>query len=313
MIKNIDIHGSQLQLDSLTSYKTLEAKDISFVGSEKEHKIVYMNSGPRALSTVFLRMMESRGDFIVYNEPTIPVYDRVHYRELTKEWFREDSYVTFDDVKKTIYDSAKKSHVFIKDMSFSSHDYILEDFSFMSDPRIHFIFLVRNPHHTSISFYRKNGGIVPKTSDLIGLQKLYEEYETIRKINSNGVKIIFSEQVYEEPKRTMYAYCDYLKIPFTEKTFKWRKHNEHFNGHNQWNEQKIGTHIHHWHGRAIESEKIGKPSIYEVDEVGNPTFMEISDDDHRSVMKEAYEENLIYYNKFIQVKEDHLLPLNEEK
>lgn len=33
------------------------------------HKIIYLISPPRSLSTLFLRMMHNRGDFLVMNEP----------------------------------------------------------------------------------------------------------------------------------------------------------------------------------------------------------------------------------------------------
>jgi len=49
---------------------------MSLCSSEEDYKIVYLNSGPRSLSTVFLRMMESRGDFTVFNEPTLPVFSK---------------------------------------------------------------------------------------------------------------------------------------------------------------------------------------------------------------------------------------------
>jgi len=279
----------------------------SLLGSENQHKIVYLNSGPRALSTVFLRMMESRGDFIVYHEPTIPVYDKVHYKEITEGWFREDAFSTFEDVKQKLFASQKDSNVFVKDMSFSSHDYIVNDEAFMRDPSIYFLFLVRHPHHTSISLYQKEDEIIPIMSDQLGLRKLYEEYEAIRKKNPNGVKIIFSEQLYNEPELTMSAVCHHLGIPFLENAFKWKRHDEHFQGHIEWHEQKVGSRIQHWHGRAIQSEKIGKPNTYKTDPMRNPTFEEIIDENHRVEMIKVYQENLIYHEKFLQAKENHLL------
>jgi len=279
-------------------------------GSEGEQKIVYLISGPRALSTVFLRMIESRGDFIVYNEPTIPVYDRVYYSDITEGWFRDDANTTFEEVKRKIFELNKNSDVFVKDMSFSSHEYILNDQDFMKNPSIHYLFLVRNPHHTSISFYKKVRDIFPGMSDLIGLKKLYEEYEAIRKMNPNGVKIIFSEQLYNTPRLTMSALCNHLSIPFSERAFAWKKYDQKFQGHNEWNEQKTGSHIHHWHGRAIQSEQMEKPSSYETDNMGNPSFKEIEDDAHRVEMMSVYRENLIYYKKFINANKDHLIPVN---
>jgi len=108
------------------------------------------------------------------------MYNRVYYPNITEDWFRKDANLTFEEVKRKIFDSKKNSNVFIKDMSFSSHEYILNDQNFMKSPCIHFLFLVRDPHHTSISLYQKLNDIFPGMTDLIGLKKLYEEYETIR-------------------------------------------------------------------------------------------------------------------------------------
>lgn len=274
---------------------------------EGKQKIVYLISGPRALSTVFLRMIESREDFIIFNEPTIPVYDKVHYKEITEGWFRQDAHATFSEVKNKIFEAQMKSDVFIKDMSFSCHDYILDDHAFMEDSRIYFLFLVRDPHHSSISFYQKVNDIVPGMSDLIGLKKLYELYEAVQKENPNGVKIIFSEQLYNQPEATMGSLCKHLNIPYSEKAFTWKKYDQKFKGHSEWNEQKVGDHIHHWHGRAIQSNMLEKPNEYEVEKNGNPTFSEIVNESHRTAMLEVYRENLIYYKKFQDAKKDHLL------
>lgn len=288
--------------------------NFSLWSSETQHKIVYLISGPRALSTVFLRMMESRGDFIVYNEPTIPIYNSAFHREKTKEWYREDAITTFEGLKAHIFDSAEKSNVFIKDMSISSHEYILKDQGFMKNPDIYFLFLVRNPHHTAISFYRKANGIVQEMSELLGLKKLYEEYEKIRRINPNGVRIVFSEDLYEAPRSTMAALCNYMDLPFLESAFVWNSYDQEFDGHDRWNEPKIEEHAYHWHDRAIQSVQIEKPHSYETDEFGIPTFSEIAELDDRSKMKEIYHENLIYYRKFLHAEKDFLsLALQDEK
>lgn len=276
-------------------------------GGEGENKIVYLISGPRSLSTVFLRMMESRGDFIIYNEPTIPVFHAVNDTSETKGWFREDANTTFDEVKRKIFESSLGSHVFIKDMSFSSHEFIVNDEEFMKNSSINFLFLVRNPHHSSISFYNRVKTIFPEMSDYIGLEKLYKEYEAVKKVNPNGVKILLTEQLYLFPKEMMVELCHTLAIPFSENCFIWKEYDQNFQGYSEWNEQKIGNHIHLWHGRAIQSRQLEMPNSYALDGDGNPSFSEIENDEHRSEIEKIYRENLLYYNKFIDAYEDHLL------
>lgn len=275
------------------------------------HKIVYMLSGPRSLSTVFLRIIESRGDFTIYHEPTLPIYDKVHLPEMTADWFHEDSYTTFEDVKENIFQSAKSSHVFIKDMASSSQESLLNDPAFMEDPAVHFVFLVRNPHAIAISLYRKLDQIYyPEMNSWMALKALYEEYEAIRKVNPNGVKILFSEQLYQTPELALTAFCNALDIPYLDDMFNWEKKDEGFQGEAKWHEQKVGNQIHYWHERALQSTHLASPQIYETDAMGQPTFSEISDENDREKLKEAYLENLIYYEKFMQAEDNHLIPLS---
>jgi hypothetical protein len=46
----------------------------SFYLQIKAHKMIILVSTPRSLSTVFLRMMENRADFTVFNEPGIATF-----------------------------------------------------------------------------------------------------------------------------------------------------------------------------------------------------------------------------------------------
>jgi len=216
------------------------------------------------------------------------------------EIFRKDSNSTFQQVKETLYRAQETSHVFVKDMSFSSYMFLMQDVSFMEDPSIYFIFLVRDPHHMTISFYKKAQSVLPGLVQVIGLQNLWEEYLAARELNPNGVKIILAEQLYTHPRDTTMQLCDHLGIPFLEEMMTWKAHEDGFNGQQEWNEQKQGSQIQHWHQKALGSTGMGKPSTYEVDQEGNPTFIEVSDDDDRAALKQVYEENVIYYRKFLE-------------
>lgn len=279
---------------------------MSISASEGDYKIVYLNSGPRSLSTVFLRMMESRGDFTVFNEPTLPVFAKMIYQDSLEGVFLKDSNSSFEQVKETLYCAQKTSHVFVKDMSFSSHAFLMQDPSFVQDPLVYFLFLVRDPHHMTISYYKKAQEVMPGLSHVIGLKNLWEEYEVVRELNPNGVKIISSEQLYTDPRETMTELCDHLGIPFLEEALTWNSYDDNFQGHQEWNEQKQGDQIHHWHGQALSSTQMGTPSTYEVDEEGNPTFSEVADESDRTELVGVYEENVIYYRKFLEAKDDHL-------
>jgi len=58
-----------------------------------------MISPPRSLSVDFLRMMEARGDFAVFQEPSQKAYDLLYYPELAQKWFINNTPNTFSEVK----------------------------------------------------------------------------------------------------------------------------------------------------------------------------------------------------------------------
>ncbi len=51
---------------------------------------------------MFVRMMDSRGDLIIYNEPTVLFYAREKIAIYTPEWEFEDNFKVFSDAKESI-------------------------------------------------------------------------------------------------------------------------------------------------------------------------------------------------------------------
>ena len=262
----------------------------------KKNKIVYLISPPRSLSVALLRMMHARGDFEVFQEPSMRAYDLIHYPELTKEWFLHNAPSTFQEVKQQIYQAAEHTNVFVKEMSFGVRDFLIQDKEMMNNPNIRFIFLIRNPHHTVISFYKKCGSIPDRFSFLCGYQATYELLKAINEHSVYKPLIIYSEDLYEHTEETIKRMCDYLEIPFKPESLAWPDLGSEFTGHEEWHEIKIQEHFQHWHGEAIRSSGWSKPSNYEVDEFGQPTFCEITSIEHRNACKNAYEENKTYYD-----------------
>lgn len=273
----------------------------------KENKIIYLLSTPRSMSTMFVRMMDSRGDLIIYNEPTVLFYARENIAIYTPEWEFEDNFKVFADAKESIYSSQKKGDVFIKDMGFTSHQDLLKDQELMSNPSVYYVMLIRDPHEIALSIYGKVGKVIPNQSDMVGFKKLYEEYEVLKRVSPNGVKVIFAKDLCAKPQEVMEAYCKHLSIPFSEKAFSWKAKDETFDPRKAWHEQKNDHVTDHWHKRALETTGVGKRKAYAKDKMGNPTFQEIEDENDRKAFMGFYEENLVYYKKFLEVKEDFLL------
>ncbi len=263
----------------------------------EKHKIVFLISPPRSLSVGFLRMIETRGDFKIFHEPSISVFDFVHFTELTKDWFQEGAYENFKDVKRDLFNEAAHSHVFIKEMSFSLKEFLIEDLGLMKKSNVYFVFLLRNPHHSIISFYHKFNRIFEGFENVIGYRQAYELFDAISAQAHNRPLILFSEDLAAKPKETIEKFCRHIEIPFIETALSWKDLGRDFDA-SEWNESKVPELVHHWHGEAIRSTGFGNLKGYDTDLNGNPTFAEIKNWEDREFCKKAYELNLPYYLKF---------------
>lgn len=273
------------------------------------NKVVYMLAPPRSLSTVFMKMIGNRSDFTVYMSPTAPLFLRKVNYEGTKDWFQENAFKSFDEVKESVFESAKNCHVFVKDLSYMAYDYVMEDKDLQANPRFYYIFLVRDPHHSSISFYKKKKMILPNHANIIGLKKLFEEYEAIKKVNPNGVRVMFSEQLYKNVQEVMKAYCEFIGVKESDEVFEFKP----VDLHKDWHEQLKESLAMKWHGRAQESTFLGRPSTYALDDSGKPTFEEVENIDHREKLMQAYLENVPYYQRFLEAEEDFLIKGRENE
>jgi sulfotransferase family protein len=265
-------------------------------GIHASNKIVYLISPPRSLSVAFLRMMEARGDFEVFQEPSQKAYCIIHYPDLLKKWFLVDVPSTFNEVKNKIFQAAEYRNVFVKEMSFGVRDFLIGDSEIITSPHVRFIFLLRNPHHTVISFYKKNGKIPQNFSFLCGYQATYDILQAVLAHAVYKPLIIYSEDLYERPQEIAQQICNYLEIPFIQESLSWQDLGADFSGHEEWHEAKYKENMQHWHGEAIRSSGWGKPSTYEVDDSNQPTFSEVTNPEHRNACKKAYEENKIFYD-----------------
>ena len=267
-----------------------------------QNKIVYLVSPPRSLSVAFLRSMQARGDFEVMNEPSQWAYCSIHCKDIARPWFTENALPTFAAVKQKIIEEASRSNVFVKEMSFAVRDFLLQDKDLVKNKNVHFVFLIRNPHHSTISFYKK-AEIVRKDTDkealvnLLGYKTCYETFDYIKREAVNAPCIVLSENLYSDPQGTMQSLCKFLDIPFTDKMLNWSSLGDSFRGE-EWSEIKPLEITQLWHGSAIKSSGFGQPAQYLLDGEGKPSFAEIVDEARREVYKTAYFENLPFYQKF---------------
>ncbi len=293
-----------LAISLASTFLPVVIKANSELFASKKNKIVYMISPPRSLSVAFLRMMESRGDFKVMNEPSQWAWCSIDQYEKAKKWFKKDAPKTFDEVKKIIFNKAQTSNVFVKEMSFAVKDFLVQDTELLKKDSVYFVFLVRNPHHSVVSFYKKQqlvckGLEEDELTNLMGYKELYEAFKHIKAHAIHVPCIVLSEDLYLYPERTLKALFDFLVIPFKKSALEWTSLTDNFLGET-WDEIKPKNIMQTWHDDAIKSSGFQMPSIYKVDNDGRPTFEEVVNLEHRAICKNAYKKNLYFYNKLLE-------------
>lgn len=292
--------GKQFVIVFLTLFITLSAC--------AHNKIIYLISPPRSLSVAFLRMMQARGDFIIMHEPSMYAFTIAQAQKVPNIWFNPSAFQSFENVKKKIFEYVQEKSVFIKEMSFSVKNFLLKDSEFIRNPAIYFVFLVRNPHHSVISLYKKfqqtfemftSEKGYKDFSNRLGYKSLYEICCMVRKNAVNKLLIILSEDLYGNPFKTITDFCNHCDIPFKEDALQWKELGDDFSGE-EWNELKKQKLVHYWHKDAIRSTGFFQPLQYEIDKNGEPTFSEIENLEHRTICIKAYKKNLNYYNWILQ-------------
>lgn len=267
------------------------------------HKTIILIAPPRSLSTAFLRMMAARNDLTILNEPSCCVFNQIHYPH--SRWFyNEHAHTNYNQVKKAIQLAGKQSNVFIKEMSFSFEELIIHEPELISAPSTYFIFLLRDPHHCMLSYYKKISQeladfIMLDLERLTGFHSLYTVFKTLKNKVVNSPYFIHAEDLCRDPMNTIEAFCKHLNIPHNKDYLSWNKLGEQFTGINEWQEHKKSQFAQHWHHEAISSQTFHQPTQYDTDENNLPTFTEITHPSHKKTCMQVYQANKIYYD-FLQ-------------
>lgn len=264
---------------------------ISTVLFSEEKKTIFLISTPRSLSVGFLRMMQARNDFAIFHEPCNAPYVAIYHKAYYENNFRDDCFESYEAITESILDQAKTENVFIKDVSFCCREMITEENPLLQSA--HFAFLVRKPQDVILSLYRK-GLKSNAIREIGGYQQFYELFELVDKHAKYPPYLIFSEDLGENPSRTVKLFCDFMNIPFMAESLKWNDLGSEFNGR-EWRDGKTVESVQFWHGDAIHSDHFMPLRTCEVDEKGIPTFSEIADLNDRAVCLEVYFDYLPYY------------------
>lgn len=270
------------------------------------NKIIYLVSPPRSLSVAFTRMMYERGDFEIFHEPSQLVYNKKYFPEHV-HWWRPDAPQTYDEVKNRIFSAFKESdfkNVFVKEMSFAVSDWLLNDPEFIQNENIYFVFLIRDPLYSAISFYKRVNENIPLLKDLLGYESLYNIFERVKTESKHGAFIIHSDELCTDPAKIIEKLCQHTNIPFIPESLSWPNLDSSFDFFQEWHENKIGPHIHHWHGAAINSTKFSDSKFSDSNKFSDPNYEivfnnEIPNPEHREYYLKCYLENLEFYKKIL--------------
>lgn len=298
------------------------------------HKVIFFISPPRSLSTAFLRMMYERKDFSIMHEQSQWAWHKSAGRDFAAQWFitkgekvrqnanvggnpfseeavetnnqKEVAPATYAEFKRRIFKRAEKENVFVKEISWSVHKFLLDDTELLSNPNVYFVFLLRFPHPCLISMYKKLGDIehIYPVHNLpfdymVGYQASYAIFEHLKQHGIRKPLIICAEHLYEKTEETIRQFCDYAGIPFKPESLHWQKLGNNINLQQEWGEIKGQASSQYWNGVAIASSGFTKPTEYKVDALGVPTFEEIQQK-HKTICLNAYHKNMEYYQLMMQ-------------
>lgn len=275
-----------------------------------QNKLIYIVSEPRSISTAMFRMFANRSDFVAFHEPTIGVYAKKHTPKegasgmRSEDWIRDDAFASYEEMESKIMEALDNSHVVVKDISFSTIDYLLDNHTMMKNPQVHFIFLVRGPEDVLRSFYKQFGECIKELDIITGTKQLYTLYEKVKSISPNQVQVVFSKQFLKDPKEGTKELFANIDLPLTEESLKWESLGEDFDG-TLWHEQKRLFVFQQWHRDALKS-----THIFPKNKAPSSTlpFADIEDEEQRRKLLEIYENHLPYYEMMIhgqRLKDKH--------
>lgn len=262
---------------------------------EAGNPIIFMISPPRSLSTAFTRMMYERGDCAIYHEPLYNPYCRIYFPEYANIAYRKEAYVSLEQVKAELFSAAEERQVFVKEISNAAEEFLLKDASLIHHEQLKFVFLLRNPHHVALSFYKKCPDQVKALQDFLGFEALYRVYCYLESELHQPFHIVLTEDLFSRPEETIHAFCEKMDLPYLPEALNWKKLDAGFDLVQEWHEFKSVEEVEIWHGNAINSSGFGMPSFYAVDEFGEPTFEEVENADDRAEVRKAYLYNLRFY------------------
>jgi hypothetical protein len=250
---------------------------------------IFVISTPRSNSVCITRILEQTQRFNIFHEPYVSVYDKVHYAELTKNWWKNTAFNESKDIIKAMEEQTDK-HILVKDMAFAITDYI-DHIPKNSD----FILLCRNPLNVLVSLYNKSKQVGDNNNleidDWRSLSGFHQLLALKKKLSNNYNTLILStDNILECTKRIF----KFLNIEFKSAYTQWSPcitEEEIANKSTQWRENKNDILFAHWHKEALQSNGVQNNKGHSIQEIEN-----IKD---RNMIKQLSDELLPIYHELL--------------
>jgi len=256
----------------------------------------FLISTPRSNSVCITRILEQTKRFNILHEPYVSVYDKEHYSELTKSWWKDTAFNESKDIIasiKTIEQNNKSA--LIKDMAFAITNYIDH---IPKNDNFKYILLCRNPLDVLISFYKKTQQFEDNTSlnidDWRSLSGFYQLLELKKKLSNNKNILVLSS---DDIMKCIEQIFKFLNIEFKQEYTKWSpciNEEEISSKSSEWKENKNNVLFSHWHKEALQSNGLllnnKKHHIEEIEDIKN-----------RDMVIKLSEELLPVYNELLSL------------
>jgi hypothetical protein len=176
------------------------------------HRIVFLWSVPRSVSTSFERMMSARGDHTVFDEP----FSRTYYFSPDRHSDRYDETLpqsSAQEVLEQIEQAAQERPVFVKDMAYQAVDLLGPDLL----ERFDNCFLVRHPAATLRSLARHWPDF---TDEETGWTRLGEAVDIVEDLGRERV-VIDADLLCKDPAGVVSQWCARMDLPYVEEALTW--------------------------------------------------------------------------------------------
>ena len=176
------------------------------------HRIIFLWTVPRSVSTSFERMMSARGDHAVFDEP----FSRSYYYgpdQRSARFVESQPESSAEAILDEIEQAARERPVFVKDMAYQAATLLGPDLLKRFDNS----FLVRHPAATLRSLARH----WPDFSDEeTGWAHLDEAADIVEGLGQPRV-VIDADGLCSDPEGVVSTWCERMDLPYVEEALSW--------------------------------------------------------------------------------------------